>query len=57
LRLQPSLFEEARTAAKAEGLSLNRLINIALTEKLSALRAGDDLQTAPSMGSDEPPEA
>ncbi len=38
LRLQPSLMEEARKAAAAEGVALNQLINVALAEKLSALR-------------------
>jgi hypothetical protein len=38
LRLQPSLMEEARKLAKSEGVALNQLINVALAEKLSALR-------------------
>lgn len=38
LRLQPSLLEEARKAAKNEGVTLNQLINTAVAEKLSALR-------------------
>ena len=38
LRLQPSLLEEARKVAEAEGVALNQLINVALAEKLSALR-------------------
>jgi len=38
LRLQPSLLEEARKLAAAEGVALNQLINVALAEKLSALR-------------------
>jgi len=38
LRLQPSLLDEARQAAKAEGGALNQLINVAVAEKLSALR-------------------
>lgn len=41
LRLQPSLFEEARRAAEQEGVALNQLINVALAEKLSALRTED----------------
>ena len=36
LRLQPSLLTEARKVA--EGVALNQLINVALAEKLSALR-------------------
>src|SRR6266849_7637894 len=38
VRLQPSLMEEARKAAESEGVALNQLINVALAEKLSALR-------------------
>lgn len=38
LRLQPSLLEEARKAAEEEGVAVNQLINVAVAEKLSALR-------------------
>lgn len=38
LRLQPSLLEEARKVAEAEGVALNQFINVAVAEKLSALR-------------------
>ena len=38
LRLQPSLPGEARKLAKAEGVALNQFINVAVAEKLSALR-------------------
>ena len=38
LRLQPSLMEETRKVAKAEGVAVNQLINVAVAEKLSALR-------------------
>ena len=38
LRLQPSLMEEARKAAQAEGVALNQLINVAVAEKVSTLR-------------------
>jgi hypothetical protein len=38
LRLQPSLMEEARLAAESEGVALNQLINVAVAEKVSALR-------------------
>jgi hypothetical protein len=37
-QLQPSLFVEARKVAEAEGVALGQLINVALAEKLSALR-------------------
>lgn len=39
LRLQKSLKEEAERLAKEEGTTLNQLINVAVAEKLSALRA------------------
>jgi hypothetical protein len=38
LRLQPSLLEEAKRVADSEGVALNQLINVAVAEKLSALR-------------------
>jgi hypothetical protein len=38
LRLQPSLLDEARKLAEEEGVALNQFINIAVAEKLSALR-------------------
>ena len=38
LRLQPSLLDEARRVAETEGVALNQLINVAVAEKLSALR-------------------
>jgi hypothetical protein len=33
-RLQPSLLEEARKLAEAEGVALNQLINVAVAENL-----------------------
>src|SRR5205809_5324696 len=41
LRLQPSLLDEMRKLAEAEGVALNQLINVAVAEKLSALRTAD----------------
>jgi hypothetical protein len=38
LRLQPSLLQEARKLAESEGVALNQLINLAVAEKISALR-------------------
>jgi len=38
LRLQPSLLEELRKAAELEEVALNQLINVAVAEKVSALR-------------------
>lgn len=39
LRLQPSLLEELRSVASAEDVTLNQFINVAVAEKLAALRA------------------
>ena len=44
LRLQPSLLEEARKVAEVEGVPLNQLINVAVAEKLSALRTENYFQ-------------
>jgi hypothetical protein len=41
LRLQPALLEELRKAAKSEGVALNQLINVAVAEKVSALRTAE----------------
>ena len=41
LRLQTSLLEEARRVSEAEGVALNQFINVAVAEKLSALRTED----------------
>ena len=41
LRLQTSLLEEARRVAEAEGVALNQFINVAVVEKLSAIRTDD----------------
>jgi len=38
LRLQASLLEEARRVSEGEGVALNQFINVAVAEKLSALR-------------------
>jgi hypothetical protein len=44
LRLQPSLLEELRKAAQGEGVALNQLINVAVAEKVSALRTEEYFQ-------------
>lgn len=44
LRLQPTLLEEARAFAKAEGVALNQLINVAVAEKLAATRTMEFFQ-------------
>jgi hypothetical protein len=41
LRLQMSLLDEARRVAEREGVALNQFINVAVAEKLSALRTED----------------
>jgi hypothetical protein len=41
LRLQTSLLDEAKRVAESEGVALNQLINVAVAEKLSALRTED----------------
>ena len=38
LRLQTSLLKEARRVSEAEGVALNQFINVAVAEKLSAIR-------------------
>lgn len=44
LRLQATLKEEAERAAKAEGTTLNQLINVAVAEKLAALRTAGQVR-------------
>ena len=44
LRLQAGLKAEAERVAKAEGTTLNQFINVAVAEKLSALRTADYLR-------------
>jgi len=41
LRLQESKLEEARRVSESEGVALNQFINVAVAEKLSALRTED----------------
>ena len=38
LRLQTSLLEELRRVSETEGVAVNQFINVAVAEKLSALR-------------------
>ena len=44
LRLQDSLLKEARELSKSEGVALNQFINVAVAEKISALRTVDYLR-------------
>ena len=68
LRLQASLKAEAERAAKREGTTLNQFINVAVAEKLAALRTvdylreraaranlGEAMAILESFGGDEPP--
>ena len=68
LRLQASLKAEAERLAKAEGTTLNQFINVAVAEKIAALRTAGyfreraqraDVQRAlellERLGNDEPP--
>ena len=48
LRLQASVMAEARRVAKSEGVSLNHFINVAVAEKVSAVRAEAILRVAPT---------
>jgi hypothetical protein len=41
LRLQASIKAEAERLAKAEGTTLNQFINVAVAEKIAALRTAD----------------
>jgi hypothetical protein len=45
LRLQTSLLEEAKRVAASEGVALNQLINVAVAEKVSALRTESYFRT------------
>lgn len=69
LRLQASLKAEAERLAKAEGTTLNQFINVAVAEKIAALRTADffherarraDLLAAVALldcvGNDDPPQ-
>ncbi|PWU01287.1 MAG: hypothetical protein C5B51_23185 [Terriglobia bacterium] len=44
LRLQSSLLEEARRVSEREGVALNQFINVAVAEKLSAIRTEEYFQ-------------
>lgn len=44
LRLQTSLLEEAKRVSETEGVALNQFINVAVAEKLSALRTEEYFQ-------------
>lgn len=50
LRLQESLLQEARRVAESEGVALNQFINVAVAEKLSALRTEEYFQERGTRG-------
>jgi hypothetical protein len=51
LRLQTALLDEARRVAENEGVALNQLINVAVAEKLSALRTEEYFRERAARGS------
>lgn len=51
LRLQASLKSEAEKLAAAEGTTLNQFINVAVAEKIAALRTLDYLKQRAHSGS------
>lgn len=51
LRLQSSLKAEAEKLAAAEGTTLNQFINVAVAEKIAALRTVDYLRERAARGS------
>ena len=53
LRLQPSLLDEARRVSETEGIALNQFINVAVAEKLSALRTEEYFRERGQRGSVE----
>ena len=50
LRLQTSILDEARRVSETEGLALNQFNNVAVAEKLSALRTEDYLRERGARG-------
>ena len=47
LRLQASIKAEAERLAKAEGTTFNQFINVAVAEKIAALRTADFFREPP----------
>lgn len=50
LRLQASLLEELRKVSEIEGVAINQFINVAVAEKLSALRTEEYFRTRSQRG-------
>jgi len=55
LRLQASIKAEAERLAKAEGTTLNQFINVAVAEKIAALRTADFFGSVPAVPTCRPP--
>ena len=53
LRLHPSLLDQARLLAQQEGVALNQLINVAVAEKVAALKTVDYLRERAKRGDPE----
>lgn len=45
LRLQPSMMEELKKVVSEEGTTINQFINVAVAEKLAALRTAEYFRT------------
>jgi hypothetical protein len=50
LRLQTSLLEEVRKIAQEEGTTINQFINVAVAEKLSALKTEEYFKSRAAKG-------
>ena len=50
LRVQSSLFAELKKVAEQEGTTINQLINVAIAEKLAALRTESYFQERAARG-------
>lgn len=50
LRLQKSLYDELREVVRAEGTTINQFINVAVAEKLAALRTAAYFQERAERG-------
>lgn len=50
LRLQASLLEEVRKIAQEEGTTINQFINVAVAEKLSALKTEEYFKSRAAKG-------
>ncbi len=53
LRLPKTMYNQLRTAAKAEGISMNQFIMLAVAEKIAALSTMNYLEERANRGSRE----